>query len=158
MGAGSPHTKAKRIDIISDTHGYLTDELLRVLSGADLVIHAGDITSEEDWETLSSLFPVRAVLGNNDYFYDYGAEVGRVCQFEYEGLKFAVSHYRENLPLNDVDVAVCGHTHRPVIERVGGCLLINPGSTTFPRTAQGPTIARMFVSAGAVDSAEILRL
>ena len=26
-----------------------------------------------------------------------------------------------------------GHTHRPVIEEVGGVLVINPGSLTYPR-------------------------
>mgnify|MGYP003373323359 CR=1 FL=1 len=44
---------AKRIDIISDTHGYLSDELLAALEGADLIIHAGDMTSEADWDHCS---------------------------------------------------------------------------------------------------------
>ena len=43
---------AKRIDIISDTHGYLSPALLDELSGADLIIHAGDLTSEMDYEHL----------------------------------------------------------------------------------------------------------
>ena len=34
--------RAKRIDIISDTHGYLSPALLDELKGADLIIHAGD--------------------------------------------------------------------------------------------------------------------
>ena len=40
---------AKRIDIISDTHGYLSPALLDELKGADLIIHAGDLTSEMDY-------------------------------------------------------------------------------------------------------------
>ena len=43
---------AKRIDIISDTHGYLSPALLDELEGADLIIHAGDLTSEMDYEHL----------------------------------------------------------------------------------------------------------
>ena len=43
---------AKRIDIISDTHGYLSPALLDELKGADLIIHAGDLTSEMDYEHL----------------------------------------------------------------------------------------------------------
>ena len=58
---------AKRIDIISDTHGYLSPALLDELEGADLIIHAGDLTSEMDYEHLCTIAPVRAVLGNNDY-------------------------------------------------------------------------------------------
>ena len=45
---------AKRIDIISDTHGYLSPALLDELEGADLIIHAGDLTSEMDYEHLSA--------------------------------------------------------------------------------------------------------
>ena len=85
---------AKRIDIISDTHGYLSPALLDELSGADLIIHAGDLTSEMDYEHLRTIAPVRAVLGNNDYYRDYGPEVDRLALFSYEGLKFAVAHYR----------------------------------------------------------------
>ena len=54
---------AKRIDIISDTHGYLSPALLDKLKGADLIIHAGDLTSEMDYEHLCTIAPVRAVLG-----------------------------------------------------------------------------------------------
>ncbi len=49
-------------------------------------------------------------LGNNDYYRDYGPDVDRLCTlFTYEGLKFAVAHYREDLP-GSVDVAINGHT------------------------------------------------
>ena len=90
---------AKRIDIISDTHGYLSPALLDELEGADLIIHAGDLTSEMDYEHLCTIAPVRAVLGNNDYYRDYGPDVDRLALFTYEGLKFAVAHYREDLPV-----------------------------------------------------------
>ncbi len=149
---------AKRIDIISDTHGYLSDELLQALEGADLIVHAGDITSENNYAELLTIAPVRAVLGNNDYFREYGPDVNEHLEFEYEGLRFAVSHYRERLPVSGVDVAVCGHTHRPRIVHVGSCVVVNPGSPTYPRTDRGPTMARMFVADGAVVSAKIIEL
>ena len=75
---------AKRIDIISDTHGYLSPALLDELEGADLIIHAGDLTSEMDYEHLRTIAPVRAVLGNNDYYCDYGPDVDRLALFTYE--------------------------------------------------------------------------
>lgn len=79
--------EAKRIDIISDTHGHLSPALLEQLEGADLIIHAGDITSEMDWEHLCTIAPIRGVLGNNDYYRDYGPEVQRLALFTYEGLR-----------------------------------------------------------------------
>ncbi len=149
---------AKRIDIISDTHGRLSDALLEQLEGADLIIHAGDITSENDWAYLQTLGPIKGVLGNNDYYQDYGPEVDRLNLFTYEGLRFAVAHYREDLPVGAVDVAICGHTHRSTIAEVGDCLVINPGSPTFPRGRRGATMARMWVREGESLSADIIDL
>ena len=57
-----------RYDIISDTHGHLSPELLRALEGADFIVHAGDICSGSDWRTLCGLADeVHACLGNNDF-------------------------------------------------------------------------------------------
>ena len=58
--------------------------LLDELKGADLIIHAGDLTSEMDYEHLCTIAPVRAVLGNNDYYRDYGPDVDRLAIFTYE--------------------------------------------------------------------------
>lgn len=149
---------AKRIDIISDTHGRLSDALLEQLEGADLIVHAGDITSEADWEQLNAIAPIKAVLGNNDYYQDYGPEVDRLNLFTYEGLRFAVAHYREDLPVGSVDVAVCGHTHRAKVSKAGSCLVVNPGSASFPRGMRGPTIARLHAHAGEVVSLQIVDL
>ena len=111
----------RRVDIISDTHGYLAPELLRAIEGCDLLIHAGDITSESNYAELEVSVPVlRAVLGNNDGYYNYGPDVPRVNEFTYEGVRFSVAHYAEDLPLASSNVAVCGHTHRPRIDRVHG--------------------------------------
>lgn len=149
---------AKRIDIISDTHGHLSDALLRQLEGADLIIHAGDITSETDWAHLGTIAPLKGVLGNNDYYRNYGPDVQRLAQFTYEGLRFAVCHYREDLPLEGTDVAICGHTHRAKVLEEGPCLVVNPGSATFPRGSRGATMARMMVAGGRVLSLEIIDL
>lgn len=148
----------KRIDIISDTHGHLSDQLLAALEGADLIVHAGDLTSESDYFELRAIAPMRAVLGNNDWYYDYGPEVKKTARFTYEGLTFGVAHYREDVPLDGVDVAVCGHTHRPKIVNMGRRVLVNPGSPTYPRTMQGPTIARMLVRNGEILSLDIINL
>lgn len=148
----------KRIDIISDTHGHLSGALLSQLEGADLIIHAGDITSETDWEHLCTIAPIKGVLGNNDYYRDYGPEVTRLARFSYAGLRFAVAHYREDLPVDEVDVAVCGHTHRARIAEEGNCLVVNPGSPTFPRGMRGATMVRMMVAQGRICSVKIIDL
>ena len=154
MSANTP----RRIDVMSDTHGYLSPELLEAIKGADLLLHAGDLTSTADWQTLCSMGDFRAVLGNNDYRSDYNNMLDRLLEFDYEGLHISMAHYREDLPVGTSDIAICGHTHIPKIRQVGKCLVVNPGSASYPRSVMGPTIARLFVLDGAVVSSEIVQL
>lgn len=149
----------KRIDVISDTHGRLSKELLKALDGCDLIVHAGDITSEDDFITLKALAPLRLVLGNNDWPGEYGPDVTRMLRFECEGLRFSVNHYREKLVGDRFDVGVFGHTHVPVCKRMNnGGVLMNPGSPTYPRSSAGPTMGRIMLEDGKVASAEIVSL
>ena len=150
---------AKRIDVLSDTHGRLSREVLDQLDGCDLIVHAGDITSEDDYVTLKALAPLRLCLGNNDWRGEYDPEVTRMVRFEYEGLHFSVTHYEEKLTGDRFDVGVFGHTHVPECKRLGsGALMMNTGSPTFPRSSSGPTMGRIMVEDGHVLSAEIIKL
>ncbi len=146
-----------RYDIVSDTHGYLSAELLDALQGADVIVHAGDICSVSDFRRLEKIAEVKACLGNNDYGYDYGPFVNRNRFFFSEGLRWQVCHYRERIDLKTCEIAISGHTHQPFVERAGNVLAMNPGSPTYPR-AVGPTIGRIVVEDGVVTSAEIVRL
>lgn len=156
-----------RYDIVSDTHGYLSPALLKALEGADVIVHAGDMCSEADQRTLEQIAPVKQCLGNNDYGYAYGPFVQRDVHFFSDGLRWEVTHYRERLDLKTCDIAICGHTHRALIERHGmrtnrgpvpeGVLVMNPGSPTFPRS-KGPSIGRIICHDGKVESAEIIPL
>ena len=106
-----------RYDIISDTHGFLEPDLLDQLQGADVIVHAGDICSGADYRTLQKIAPVQMCLGNNDWAYEYGPEVKTRKVFFSSGLRWQVVHYRQHLNLLKCDVAICGHTHRPFVER-----------------------------------------
>jgi len=59
-------TVAKKIGIISDTHGLLRVEAARRLRGCDLILHAGDLGSPSLLTELRTLGPVVAVRGNVD--------------------------------------------------------------------------------------------
>src|SRR5215472_4954968 len=55
-----------RIGIISDTHGLLRPEAIKQLSGADHIIHAGDIGTPEVIDGLRRIAPTTAIKGNID--------------------------------------------------------------------------------------------
>ena len=149
----------KRFDIISDTHGFLSPELLGELSGADMIVHAGDICSVSDYHALCDIAPVKLCLGNNDWSYDYGPMVKDRIVFLGGGLRWQATHYRRRLNLQMCDIAVFGHTHTPVLERDEwtGVLVMNPGSPTYPRRSR-PSMGRVLVEDGHVVDAKIVTL
>lgn len=160
MGGAAGIAGADRVvvGVVSDTHGWLDDALLEGLAGSDVIVHAGDICSRTDYERLREVAPLYACLGNNDYSYAYGPEVRAIMTLRIGGLRWMLCHYRERIDPRVCDVAICGHTHRPYVEDVGRCTVMNPGSPTFPRTMLGPTFGRIVVDGGRVETAEIVRL
>ncbi len=148
---------AKRIDIISDTHGYLSPALLDELKGADLIIHAGDLTSEMDYEHLRTIAPVRAVLGNNDYYRDYGP-----CE-PLGALYLRRPQVRRSPLPRRPPGGIRGRSYQrshPRNQRSpsGSLPVSNPGSASYPRGTRGPTMARMLVKDGKILSTKFIDL
>ena len=56
----------KKILLLSDTHGFLDDQILKYVKLVDEVWHAGDIGNIDVVDTLKKLKPLRAVYGNID--------------------------------------------------------------------------------------------
>ena len=79
-----------RFDIVSDTHGHLSEELIAALQGADYIVHAGDICSDANFRRLQRIAPVHACLGNNDWGGEYGPDVKRTTKFFAGGLRWQV--------------------------------------------------------------------
>src|ERR1700681_902208 len=117
------------IGLISDTHGLLRDEALRVLEGSELIIHAGDVGNPEIIETLKSIAPVVAVRGNVD------SEAWASALPETEVVDTAAAP--------GFQIVVSAHSHKPSRTEQDGILYINPGSAG-PRRFQLPvTVARL---------------
>lgn len=56
----------KQIGVLSDTHGTLSERVLRFFEPVDEIWHAGDIGNVETADYLASIKPLRAVYGNID--------------------------------------------------------------------------------------------
>ena len=54
------------IGVISDTHGLLRTQACEALRGCELILHAGDVGSEDVLHELERIAPVVAVRGNVD--------------------------------------------------------------------------------------------
>jgi uncharacterized protein len=137
---------ARRIGLISDTHGLLRDEALLALRGLDLIIHAGDVGKPEILDALKILAPVVTVRGNVDQA-DWAATLPSTAVVETEAATFYVLHNLQQLDLDPkaagFHVVVSGHTHKPNHATRGGVLYLNPGSAGPRRFDLPVTIARL---------------
>lgn len=119
----------RRVGIVSDTHGLLRQEVIDVLKGCDYVIHAGDLDTEEVWNTLKDLAPLCTVRGNNDKG-QWAEQMEQIARAEVCGIRFAVVHNRKDLLQvpEDADIVIFGHSHKYYCERIDDVLWLNPGS------------------------------
>ncbi len=124
-------TMAKRVGVISDTHGLLRDEVLGKLQGCDLIVHAGDVGNSSVLEDLMRIAEVVAVRGNVDTG-PWAAELPHLEYVQVEDMTICVVHNIAELDLDPlaagVDVVIYGHSHKPAAEWKGGILYLNPGS------------------------------
>lgn len=135
----------KKIAILSDTHGLVSDEVRDMLESCDCYIHAGDFDNLKTYQ-IFEYYPGFAVSGNNDFF----ADLPKTLRFEVEGVRFLVIHNHNYLydDPKDVDVVVYGHTHVHEAVHRNGVLWLNPGSCTRPRWGDRKSMVIMEVSEG----------
>ncbi len=146
------YPNARRIGVISDTHGLIRPEAVEALHGTDLVLHAGDVGRPSVLEALASLAPVLAVRGN----IDQGAWADDLPVTLTVTLADDVAvHMLHDLGGLDVDPAasglaavIYGHSHHASVEERRGVLLLNPGSAGPRRFRLPVTVARIEIQRG----------
>lgn len=136
------------IGVISDTHGHLAAEILRIFSGVDMILHAGDIDSAKPLRALEGVAPVVAVQGNMDR----GSWTRHLNQTELieigqTGIYLIHDLYHLDIDPGSIGVkaVVHGHTHRAKIHEREGVLFINPGSASLPRIGASPSIGLLSI-------------
>jgi uncharacterized protein len=148
-----------QIAIISDTHlprgqRRLPAACVERLAAADLILHAGDLSTLAVLRDLEGYGPVVAVHGNVDDT-EVRAAVPAVAAIEAAGAKIALVHdagpakgrlarLRRRFP--DADAVVFGHSHIPLHEgEAAGFQIFNPGSPTERRRAPAHTMGMAHV-------------
>jgi putative phosphoesterase len=139
---------AKKIGIISDTHGLLRPEVMEILKTCDCIFHGGDINKPEILDQLRPLASIYAVRGNNDK--EWAEGLARTLRFSIEGVEFFMTHNKKDVVWNleNVQVVIFGHTHKYLEQKIDGRLWLNPGSCGRRRFDQEITMAVMTVEDG----------
>jgi uncharacterized protein len=158
------------IVVCSDTHGRtdprLTDALERAIDESDLVIHAGDFTTEAVFEAFEDRSrAIEAVSGNNDpSALRERLSTTRVVDLGPGGadlgidLQVALCHGHEHTETSlamfgresGARLVISGHSHVPSVTDTGECVLLNPGSHADSR-GHRPAYAELDVTENGLD-------
>ena len=119
---------AKKLGIISDTHGLLRPEVMEILKNCDCILHGGDINKPEILDQLRPMASIYAVRGNNDR--EWAEAIPHDLTVTLGGVNFYMVHNKKEVPaeLTGVDAVVFGHSHKYLQEEKDGVLWLNPGS------------------------------
>jgi putative phosphoesterase len=145
------------IGLISDTHGLLRASVHEALRGVSLILHAGDVGGEEILEELRIIAPVQAVYGNTDPVDDPSLQQEVIVPAG--GIRIHVSHGHELgsptperlLAAYPQEVLVYGHTHKQLVTRADGRLVVNPGAAGPRRFNLEPSVARLTIDNGIAE-------
>ena len=150
------------VAIISDTHlprgnRRLPDACVERIRAADLLIHAGDISTPEVLAEIAELGPpVTAVHGNVDVE-ELRRTLPESLMVRADGKRIAVVHdagpftrrfERMRARFPEADAVVFGHSHIPLHEERDGFQIFNPGSPTDRRRQPRHTMGLARVERG----------
>ena len=142
-------TTKKLIGIISDTHGLVRPQALEALKDVDMILHAGDIGSQDVLDTLNAIAPVVAVRGNNDKA-DWARSLPDWEVVEVGNVSIYMLHDVKEIDISPsgagFQVVVSGHSHRPAVAEQRGVLYVNPGSAGPRRFTLPVSLAHLHVA------------
>lgn len=158
----------KKILLLSDTHGYIDDDILKYVKQADEVWHAGDIGNLEVTDAIKALKPLRAVYGNID---DAKArmEFPEHNRFTCEKVDVWMTHIggypgrynpRIKAEINEKPpkLFICGHSHilKVMPDKKLNLLHMNPGAVGKQGLHKVRTMLRFTIDGDKIGNLEVV--
>lgn len=157
-----------KILLLSDTHSYIDDDILKYVKQADEVWHAGDIGDLQVTDALKKLKPLRAVYGNIDDAKIRG-EFPENNRFMCEGVDVWMTHIggypkaynirvRDEIRANPPRLFICGHSHilKVMPDKKLGLLHMNPGAVGKHGFHKTRTMLRFTIDGSKIDNLEVI--
>lgn len=159
-----------KILLLSDTHSYIDEKILKHVKNADEVWHAGDIGNLEVTEQIKNLKPLRAVFGNID-----GTEARKEFPlhqiFFCEQVKVLMTHIggypgkyangiKSLLNKERPQIFISGHSHilKVQYDQSLQVLHLNPGAAGIYGHHQVRTMIRFEIEGKDIKNMEIIEL
>jgi putative phosphoesterase len=158
----------KKILLLSDTHSYIDNNIIKYVKKSDEVWHAGDIGDLIVTDTIKNLKPLRAVYGNID---DDKArlEFPEHNRFMCENVDVWITHIggypkrydlrvRESIKLNPPKLFICGHSHilKVMPDKTLNLLHMNPGAIGAHGFHKARTMLRFVIDGNSIKNLEVI--
>jgi uncharacterized protein len=160
----------KKILLLSDTHSFIDEQILKFVKQADEVWHAGDIGDLKVTDTIKKLKPLRAVYGNIDAA-DARLEFPLDNKFVIEDVSVWMTHIggypnnynqriREDLKKNSPTIFISGHSHilKVQFDKKLNVLHLNPGAAGNHGFHKVRTMLRFSIDKDQLKDMEIIEL
>ncbi|MEP2058429.1 MAG: metallophosphoesterase family protein [Maribacter litoralis] len=159
-----------KILLLSDTHSYIDNAILKHVGWADEVWHAGDIGSLKVTDAISKLKPLKGVYGNIDD-HIIQKEFPENNRFFCEGVDVLITHIggyppkynirtRDIIKENPPKLFICGHSHilKVMMDKKLGVLHMNPGACGKHGFHQVRTMLRFVIDGDNIKDLEVIEL
>ncbi len=160
----------KKILLLSDTHSFINDQMLKYIKQADEVWHAGDIGSINVTDTIQKYTILRAVYGNIDDN-KIRSSFPLDAKFTIEGVTVWMTHIggypkrynprvREAIQRNPPKLYITGHSHilKVMFDKKLDLLHINPGAAGKSGFHKVRTMVRFEIDKENIKNLEIIEL
>ena len=160
----------KKILLLSDTHSFIDEKILKYVRLADEVWHAGDIGDLTVTDEIKKLKPLRAVYGNIDND-KARMEFPLNNRFFCERVDVLITHIggypgkynqaiREELRKNPPKLFICGHSHilKVQFDKTLNLLHMNPGAAGISGFHQVRTMLRFEIDGEQIKALEIIEM
>lgn len=158
----------KKILLLSDTHSYIDEKILKYVKQADEVWHAGDIGDLVVTDTIKALKPLRAVYGNIDNT-EARMEFPLHNRFMCEEVDVWITHIggypgkyspsiRHEIYANPPKIFISGHSHilKVMPDKTTNLLHMNPGAVGKHGFQQVRTMLRFEIDGQKIQNLEVI--
>lgn len=157
-----------KILLLSDTHSYIDEKILKYAAEADEVWHAGDIGDLKVTDELSKVSKLRAVYGNIDTT-DIRREFPLNNRFMIDGIDVWITHIggypgkyspqiKDEIYKNPPNLFICGHSHilKVMSDKRLNLLHMNSGAVGQHGFHQVRTMLRFEINRSKIENLEVI--
>jgi putative phosphoesterase len=159
-----------KIGLLSDTHGFLDENILKHFENCDEIWHAGDFGTAELAETLKKNKRLKGVYGNIDG-QDIRSEFPEQLVFICEEVKVMIRHIggyppkynpetKKQLLIQQPNLFIAGHSHilKVIWDEKLNCLHMNPGAAGRQGWQKVRTVIRFVIDGKDIKDCEVIEL